>query len=194
MLEYPPTLINSRTASIFSASIASLFWLGFPSSAGNFVSKYNVYSGEKAFFFPCISDQLLMPLTIHNAGSGYTNGNYTNLSTTATSGSGSGLKVNVSVSGGSVNKIAASLETPFSFTSSSTGHDSSYSFNNVGTVNGIPGGGSGAQYKIGSNQTYVGTTQRSYRALAYLFMYQPASKAGGSLTNFGLNTLTSTIF
>tara|TARA_A100001391_G_scaffold140388_1_gene98406 strand:- start:245 stop:1126 length:882 start_codon:yes stop_codon:yes gene_type:complete len=161
---------------------------------GNFDSIYNIYAGEKAFFFPCISDQIIMPVRINSAGSGYTNGNYTNLSTTATSGSGSGLKVNVRVSGGSVTKIAASLETPFSFTSSSTGHDSSYSFNDVGTVNGIPGGGSGAQYKIGSTSTNFGGNVRSYRMMIFLFMYQPASKAGGSLTNFGLNTLTTNYF
>tara|TARA_R100001079_G_scaffold89061_1_gene51648 strand:- start:56 stop:967 length:912 start_codon:yes stop_codon:yes gene_type:complete len=165
-------------------------------SNGAFSTKYNIYTGEKAFFFPCISDQLLLPLRIHNAGSGYTNGSYDNLSTTATSGSGSGLKVNVTVTGGSVSRLSATLTTPLGLTSSSTGVDNSgYALNNVGTINGIPGGGSGAQYKIGATgEMPITGTHRSYRALAYLFMYQPASKAGGSLTNFGLNTLTSTIF
>ena len=162
--------------------------------SADFVSKYNIYSGEKAFFFPCITDQIIMPLRINNAGSGYTNGNYTNLSTTSTSGTGSGLKVNVRVSGGSVTALCADLETPLGLTSSSIGFDSSYSYNDVGTINGIPGGGSGAQYKIGSPLTNFGGNVRSFRMLTYLFMYQPASKAGGTLSQFGLNSFTANPF
>lgn len=154
--------------------------------------------GTKAWFPQLCAHQVIMRTDVEAGGSGYTNGTgdaYDNLSTTTETGSGSGLKVNVKVEGGAVTGVCPNVYDIGTFYSSSYGSGDStssyggggYSMGDTGTINGIPGGGSGAKYKIGGS-SWAGGTTKTLEICSFRSNFEPAQKRSTeTLADYGVN-------
>ena len=124
-------------------------------------------------------------MTIVNAGSGYTNGTYLNVTPTNISGSGSGCVFNVTIIGGVITLVNAN---------NNTGQGTGYTVSDQMTISNSQIGGTGSGFVFSPNATslvYSGVNNYSIRVTNPIIPQNPGVTTLGTSTNYYSNIFTT---